>query len=157
MLTAIVFIMPVARTPDHALEIFLPQGFPDLENPWDYPDPGRFSLPPFVTVHVDEADRVLFNSVPVALGEVGNRIRAARMELPIVVFSADANASYGTSAIVLNEIAKAGVHPGDICLSGLEEHRHFEAASAFIDAPERPPRYAGYVGSCWVFDLKEYA
>ncbi len=104
----------------------------DLPNGWLPPDE-QFAPPPYIMVRVTEAGQAFMDDELVPISGLSKAIAAKQMDYPLVVFHADADADYGTSALALNAIVKAGIGQNEICFLGLEEHRMFQSA-AFVPA-----------------------
>ena len=82
--------------------------------------------PNYATVAVSPSGEILLDGVPTELENLAKAIGAVREDQPVILFSPDPLTPYGTAALVLGEIAKAGIDPLDICFDRLERFRVFD-------------------------------
>lgn len=114
---AIIFLFPATQPKPHALLIDLPQYNP----PFD-----MVANPEYLTVTITFEGVILLDGVVTELDGLAQAIKDQEMLNPLVAFHPDGLAGYGISVMVLNEISKAGVDSGSICLLETELHRNFD-------------------------------
>lgn len=120
---AVVFLFPASQLRTHSLLVDLPVGMgSDLAPAY-----------PYITITVSEDGLLAVDDRPSSLAGIAAAIASRNLDVPTVLFSPDPGTDYGTAALVLNEIAKAGVLPSEICFDRLGRFRDFERAS-FVPA-----------------------
>lgn len=124
MFLVVLFIAPAAQTREHALLIDLPQNW------------GNFSIDqepmaPYLTVRITTEGEILLEGITLDLDRLAAKIRSSGIPEPLIAFEPDGDAPYGTVALAMNEISKAGVARNSICFIGNENFRRFERISYY--------------------------